>query len=380
MEGIKIEVTGNMARVTRKPMTITSGTVGMPAEFSFDSAWDGLGKTAVFTAGNEKRIVPIGGGAVTIPWEVLEVPKMWLSVGVYGTNADGTIVIPTIWENVCVIRAGADAGGDPSADPTLPIWDQLNAVMEKLRDDIESGAIEGKPGKDGEPGKDGFSPSAKVTQTDRGAVITITDANGTTEVTLEHGRDGNDGATVEEVLEAIPQLTGLDLSDFENGTFTEIIDGNAYDHAVTFDSSGRPIRIDGIVITWGGEPGKEPVAYLYNGTRLPKLPEWDKTAYPYAVLRCFLTSSYYLDCYSQKPEFYISDLSGQEILDYENQEWTQYRFYDTLADWEHNWTGTSDSQVVLTTNTIIWTNFDIKNKDNEGVYFPKSPDPVPVYE
>ena len=27
-----------------------------------------------------------------------------------------------------------------------------------------------------------------------------------------------------------------------------------------------------------------PVAYLYNGVRLPKLPEWDKTAYPYAYI------------------------------------------------------------------------------------------------
>ena len=30
--------------------------------------------------------------------------------------------------------------------------------------------------------------------------------------------------------------------------------------------------------------GKEPVAYLYNGVRLPKLPEWDRVAYPYAFI------------------------------------------------------------------------------------------------
>lgn len=29
---------------------------------------------------------------------------------------------------------------------------------------------------------------------------------------------------------------------------------------------------------------KEPVAYLYNGVRLPKLPEWDREKYPYAVI------------------------------------------------------------------------------------------------
>lgn len=30
--------------------------------------------------------------------------------------------------------------------------------------------------------------------------------------------------------------------------------------------------------------GAKPVAFLYNGVRLPKLPEWDKTAYPYAYI------------------------------------------------------------------------------------------------
>lgn len=274
MEGIKIEVSYNMAKVTRKPMTITSGTVGMPAEFEFDSAWDGLGKTAVFKAGNEKRIVAIGDGAVTIPWEVLEVPKMWLSVGVYGTNAEGTLVIPTIWENICVIRAGADAEGDPSADPTPPIWDQLNAEFEKLRDAIENGDFDGAPGRDGEPGKDGVSPSAKVEQTASGAVITIEDVSGTTTATVVNGRDGKDGIdgptgeqgpqgepgpagpagkdgpTVDEVLSNLLVVNGLDFSEFENGTFTEIIAGQAFTHSVYFDNQGRPIGIDDVNIIW----------------------------------------------------------------------------------------------------------------------------------
>lgn len=50
MDGIKIEVTGNIARVIVRPARITAGTVGLPVEFSFDSQWDGLIKTAVFRA------------------------------------------------------------------------------------------------------------------------------------------------------------------------------------------------------------------------------------------------------------------------------------------------------------------------------------------
>lgn len=62
---------------------------------------------------------------------------------------------------------------------------------------------------------------------------------------------GGGGATVDEVLDAMPKITGLDLSDFENGSFAEIIDGVAYQHAVSFDAEGRPVKIDGIDITWG---------------------------------------------------------------------------------------------------------------------------------
>ena len=48
-----------------------------------------------------------------------------LSVGVYGTNTDGTVVIPTIWANVCPIHVGVNPDGDPSTDPTLPIWQTM---------------------------------------------------------------------------------------------------------------------------------------------------------------------------------------------------------------------------------------------------------------
>lgn len=44
-------------------------------------------------------------------------------------------------------------------------------------------------------GKDGFSPIANVTQTETGAVISITDKNGTTTATIVNGRNGDPGYT-----------------------------------------------------------------------------------------------------------------------------------------------------------------------------------------
>lgn len=43
-------------------------------------------------------------------------------------------------------------------------------------------------------GADGFSPSAKIAQTDEGAVITFVDATGSSSATIKHGEKGADGA------------------------------------------------------------------------------------------------------------------------------------------------------------------------------------------
>ena len=132
MDGIKIEVTGNIARVIERPAKITSGTVGLPVEFTFDSQWDGLTKMAVFRAGNIVKDVVNPGEGTTVPWEVLERPGLWLSIGVYGSNEDGTVVIPTIWANVCPIHIGVDPDGDPSVDPTIPIWQEMLNYLAKI--------------------------------------------------------------------------------------------------------------------------------------------------------------------------------------------------------------------------------------------------------
>ncbi len=132
MDGIKIEVTGNIARVIEKPARITSGTVGLPVEFTFDSQWDGLTRVAVFRAGCITKTVDATQEKGVVPWEVLVRPDVWLTVGVYGTNDEGTVVIPTIWANVSAIQQGVTPSVDPSTDPTLPIWQEIKNYIESL--------------------------------------------------------------------------------------------------------------------------------------------------------------------------------------------------------------------------------------------------------
>jgi hypothetical protein len=129
MDGIKIEVTGNIARIVERPARITAGTVGLPVEFSFDNQWEGLSKTAVFKAGCVEMIVENIETQAAIPWEITDKPNVWLSIGVYGVNADGTVAITTIWANICVICDGANPDGAVSKAPTPPVWQRLwNAI------------------------------------------------------------------------------------------------------------------------------------------------------------------------------------------------------------------------------------------------------------
>ena len=66
-------------------------------------------------------------------------------------------------------------------DPESGEWKYADKVTPKSRNGT------------GGTGADGFSPIANVTQTEDGAVISITDKIGTTTATITNGKDGKDG-------------------------------------------------------------------------------------------------------------------------------------------------------------------------------------------
>ncbi|SCH07177.1 Uncharacterised protein [uncultured Collinsella sp.] len=100
----------------------------------------------------------------------------------------------------------------------------------EAKDDLlaaaERGDFDGDPGADGQDGadgKDGVSPTAKVEQTETGALITVTDASGITTATLAHGQKG-DALTFDDLTEEqVAALRGEkgDTGDaFEYSDFT----------------------------------------------------------------------------------------------------------------------------------------------------------------
>lgn len=134
MESIKIEVTGNIARIIEKPSKITASTVGLEVEFTFDSDWDQLSKTAVFLAGERRMVVDSVETKAIVPWEILRRPGFHLNVGVYGVNLAGEKAILSNWVNAGVIHASANPNEDPMMRPTLPVWQKLLNMVGKLMD------------------------------------------------------------------------------------------------------------------------------------------------------------------------------------------------------------------------------------------------------
>lgn len=105
--------------------TLTSGMVGKEIRLIFDESWDNLSKTLVFRAGDLNRVVTdFTGDTAVIPEAVLARPFGRLFVGVYGTDAAGTIVIPTVMAEGPMIRYGADPMEDETAEE-LPVWQNL---------------------------------------------------------------------------------------------------------------------------------------------------------------------------------------------------------------------------------------------------------------
>lgn len=134
MKSIKIDISNNIAKVIEKPKRIVAGTIGLPVEFTFDSVWDDLIKTAVFTTGGKVYQIDEIDSTTTVPWEVLSVPGPQLMIGVYGEDKEGTLAIPTIWAYVDSIRPGANLV-DSTANPSpAPIW-------VRLKKEVEAGCI-----------------------------------------------------------------------------------------------------------------------------------------------------------------------------------------------------------------------------------------------
>lgn len=134
---IQIHITKASAHLCSPPELLTAGMAkAVTVEFVFSDDWSGLTKTAVFSAGRTTVDVlesAWDGNKVVVPHEILADAGPIARVGVYGANADG-LILPTVWVTLGKVMPAAEPSGDPGADPTLPIWAQLQNQIGDLDD------------------------------------------------------------------------------------------------------------------------------------------------------------------------------------------------------------------------------------------------------
>lgn len=124
---------------------------------------------------------------------------------------------------------------------------------------------------------------------------------------------------------------------------------------------------------------KQPIAFLYNGVRLPPLPEWDKTVYPYAVIQYAI----------QEPGWGGADVvrfralkapwttDGEYIIPGESVE----QFFALYTTSRNEWISISNTPISAEAriDNAIWTSHDIVNSADGSIYL-EATDPIPVYE
>lgn len=133
MTSIKLNVSG--AQIQAKVCgVLTAGMVGIPVTISYDNAWEGLTKTLVCKGGGLTPKVILGiGTETTVAPEVMRA-GVNLCLGVEGRNADGTLVIPTLWADCGPIQEGAAASEEESVTRDTSLWAQLLSRIGTLED------------------------------------------------------------------------------------------------------------------------------------------------------------------------------------------------------------------------------------------------------
>lgn len=116
-------------------------------------------------------------------------------------------------------------------------------------------------GGNAENGEDGFSPIATVTQTNTGAVISITDKNGTTTATITNGKDGQDDEDAT-APDDIPSYWQTALDEGVEAINTALCEAGRNKSAFLFYSDAH--------WNYGSQMAPTLLKYLYNYTGMTK--------------------------------------------------------------------------------------------------------------
>lgn len=112
---------------------------------------------------------------------------------------------------------------------------------------------------------------------------------------------------------------------------------------------------------------------LYNGIKLPSLPEWDKTAYPYALMATW-GLAIGLVLYADRPTHGTNPDNESQTGIFCNCAYKLYLYSDGDDGWIFDSETSGATAIVDNQLPVIWTNTDIIQEDS-NVYFAAS-DPI----
>ncbi len=125
---IELRVTGQrLTRMDYQPVVADSKNYLM-VHFSFDSDWEDVGKTAVFTGQNQVFHVLLEQDSCLVPFEVIQAPGFTISV--FG----GDLITANLVE--IPVEASGLAEGQVPAEPTPDIYSQLVEQLSKKADGL----------------------------------------------------------------------------------------------------------------------------------------------------------------------------------------------------------------------------------------------------
>ena len=127
-----------------------------------------------------------------------------------------------------------------------------------------------------------------------------------------------------------------------------------------------------------------PIAYSYNGTVLPKLPEWDKETYPYAVIYEFGDGTgKYLFVMTEPPITYGYSFMGGYRVELSDGAFGKFVAGPHDAEWHNDgWYGT-EAVGNCHVDEVLWSNTDIYYHDGAsdglaGTLLIAASEPVPI--
>lgn len=116
---------------------------------------------------------------------------------------------------------------------------------------------------------------------------------------------------------------------------------------------------------------REPVAWLYNGVRLPELSKYCKGVYSYIMLQ---NGAYFLFSSAELP--YYGTIGSYDAV-YNDGPTSLYK--DAESHWEDwHFYASGVTNTLYTDYAIVWSNFDICRQDGSVVFAASAP--IPVYE